>query len=88
MESNVISLRPRRVQPASERGANIQFATVQAAAVPQPMATSDDLVRLTKALIVRLRDGRFNQRATVYRELDAIARSIERAAGTAPGSWV
>lgn len=88
MEGNVISLRTRRAQPAAERRANIQFARVQARSAPQSVAISNDLVRLTKALVVRLRDGRFNQRATVYRELDAIARAIERAAGVTPGTWV
>ena len=87
MNSNVISLRTRRAQPAADRRTNIQFVKVQAAAAPRPRAPNDDLVRLTKALIVRLRDGRFNQRAAVYRELDAIARSIEHASGVAPGSW-
>ena len=88
MESKVISLRARRAKPAAERRANIQFTRVQAAAAPQPVATSDDLVSLTKALIVRLRDGRFNQRAAIYRELDVIARRIERKLGLVPGTWV
>lgn len=88
MESNVISFRARSELPAADRRTDIQFARVPARTAPQPAVTSDDLVHLTKALVVRLRDGRFNQRATVYRELDALARSIERAAGAAPGSWV
>jgi len=88
MENNVISLRARRTQPAAKRRDDLQIVRIQPRPVPQPVAANPDLVHLTKALIVRLRDGRFNQRAGTYRELDAIARMIERQSGVAPGSWV
>ena len=89
MESNVISFRARRAKSAADGPVrDVLFSRVQAQAQPQPVAPSDNLVRLRRVLIVRLRDGRFNQRAAVYRELDAIARSIEREEGVAPGTWV
>lgn len=88
MESNVITFRARSERRAADCRADIQVARIQSKDAPQPVTTSHDLVRLTKTLIVRLRDGRFNQRATTYRELDAIARMIERESGVAPGTWV
>ena len=71
-----------------KRRDDFQTVRIQPGPAPQPLAANQDLVQLTKALIVRLRDGRFNQRAGTYRELDAIARMIERESGVAPGSWV
>lgn len=88
MEDNVISLRTRRTQPAAKRRDDLQIVRILPGPAPQPAATNHDLVRLTKALIVRLRDGRFNQMAGTYRELDAIARMIERESGVVPGTWV
>jgi len=88
MENNVISLQTRRTQPAAKRRDDLKIARIQPRPAPQPVVTNPDLVQLTTALIVRLRDGRFNQRAGTYRELDAIARMIERQAGVAPGTWV
>jgi hypothetical protein len=89
MESNVISFRTHRPQTAAVvQPCSFQLASTQAQAEPQPVAPTDNLIRMMRALIVRLRDGRFNQRAAVYRELDAIARSIERESGVSPGTWV
>lgn len=89
MKNNVISFLACRAQPAVEgKACDILFSRSQAQAQSQPVAPNDKLIRLVHALIVQLRDRRFNQRAAVYRELDAIARSIEREAGVAPGTWV
>jgi len=88
MENYVISFRARSSQPAAKRRDDFQVVRIQPTPVSQPVATSPDLVNLTKSLIVRLRDGRFNQRAGTFRELDSIARRIECESGVTPGNWV
>lgn len=88
MENNVISLVAHRAQLAADLRADIRVVRIEPAPKSQAVATSEDLVRLMRSLIVRVRDGRFNQRATTYRELDVIARKIERELGVAPGTWV